>query len=149
MKKHFLLFALIWSSCLGAYAQILKPITWSYSSKRTSSTEAVIYIKADLEQGWHLYSQTVGEGGPVATSFHFASASSYALLGRTVEPKPVKKFEPVFMMEVSYFENSAIFQQKVKLKSRKPIVSGKVEFMVCNDKQCLPRGEVEFSIPVK
>lgn len=149
MKKYILLFALILSCCLSAYAQILNPITWSYSSKRISNTEAIIYIKANLQEGWHLYSQTVGEGGPVATSFRFASASSYELLGRAVEPKPVKKFEPVFMMEVSYFENSAIFQQKVKLKSKKPIVRGKVKFMVCNDKQCLPPGEIEFVIPVK
>ena len=148
--KYFILNIFLFStSFLSAYTQILKPVTWSYSSKRISSTEAIIYIKANLQEGWHLYSQTVGEGGPAATSFHFVSAASYELLGRAVEPKPVKKFEPVFMMEVSYFENSAIFQQKVKLKSKKPIVRGKVKFMVCNDKQCLPPGEIEFVIPVK
>jgi hypothetical protein len=52
-------------------------------------------------------------------------------------------------MNVSYFENSVVFQQKVKLNAKSSIVKGKVEFMVCDDKQCLPPEEVEFSVAVK
>jgi hypothetical protein len=52
-------------------------------------------------------------------------------------------------MNVAYFEKSVIFQQKVKLNRGTTTVKGKVEYMVCNDRQCLPPEEVEFSIPVK
>jgi hypothetical protein len=52
-------------------------------------------------------------------------------------------------MNVGYFENSVVFQQKVKLKSAKAAaVKGKLEFMTCNDQKCLPPDEVEFSIPL-
>ena len=149
MKKTIILIACSFLLSMSAHSQILKPITWSYAAKKTSPTEAVVYIKASLEKGWHLYSQKVGEGGPVATSFHFPASKSYDIVGRTIEPKPIKKFEPVFLMEVSHFETSAVFQQKIKLKSKKAIVAGTVKFMVCNDKQCLPPTEVSFSVPVK
>ena len=52
-------------------------------------------------------------------------------------------------MNVSYFEKAVIFQQKIKLNKAATTAKGKVEFMVCNDRQCLPPEEIEFSIPVK
>ena len=52
-------------------------------------------------------------------------------------------------MEVSYFERSVIFQQKVKLKGKTAIVKGKLEYMVCDDHQCLPPEEIGFSVTVK
>jgi thiol:disulfide interchange protein len=51
-------------------------------------------------------------------------------------------------MQIAWHEKEVIFLQKIKLKSPKTIVSGSLEFMVCNDKQCLPPTEVEFNIPV-
>jgi len=134
---------------INAFSQILKPVTWSYAAKKTSPTEATLYIKATIDKGWHIYSQNVGEGGPVKTAFTFPSNKTYAIVGKTIEPKPVKKFETTFKMDVSYFENSVIFQQKVKFKGKTTVINGTVEFMVCDDKQCLPPEEVAFSIPVK
>jgi DsbC/DsbD-like thiol-disulfide interchange protein len=52
-------------------------------------------------------------------------------------------------MDVSYFEKSVVFQQKIKLKGKEATIKGQLEYMTCNDKQCLPPDDVEFSIPVK
>jgi thiol:disulfide interchange protein DsbD len=52
-------------------------------------------------------------------------------------------------MEVGFFVNSVIFQQKIKLKAGQTTVSGQLEFMTCNDMQCLPPEDIDFSIPVK
>jgi uncharacterized membrane protein YqiK len=52
-------------------------------------------------------------------------------------------------MNVSYFDNSVVFQQKVKLNTNETTVKGTLEYMVCNDKQCLPPTEVAFNIAVK
>jgi hypothetical protein len=83
------------------------------------------------------------------SSFTFAPSKEYTLVGKTAEPKPISKYEKVFNMNVGYFENSVVFQQKVKLKSAKAAaVKGKLEFMTCNDQKCLPPDEVEFSIPL-
>ena len=132
-----------------AFAQIEAPVKWSYAAKKVSSTEAVVLIKATIEDGWHIYSQNVKDGGPVATSFTFTPAKNYTVVGKPVEPKPVTKYETAFKMNVSYFENSVVFQKKFKLKGGATTVKGKVEYMTCNDRKCLPPDEVEFSIPVK
>ncbi|MBC6111442.1 protein-disulfide reductase DsbD domain-containing protein [Pedobacter fastidiosus] len=149
MKKTTFLFCIATLLSVNAYSQILKPVTWSYAAKKTSATEATLYIKAVIDEGWHLYSQTVKDGGPVKTTFAFPASKTYTLVGKTIEPKPITKFETTFKMDVSYFQNSVIFQQKVKLKGKNVPVKGSVEFMVCNDKQCLPPETVEFSIPIK
>ncbi|RQO73684.1 sugar transporter [Pedobacter sp. KBW01] len=149
MKKITLLCCFVCLISLSSYSQILKPVTWSYAAKKTSPTTATVFIKATVESGWHLYSQFVKDGGPVKTTFTFPIAKDFTLVGKTIEPKAVTKYEATFKMDVSYFENSVVFQQKVKLKGKNAVVKGSVEFMVCDDKQCLPPEQVDFSIPVK
>ena len=149
MKKTTILFCIGTMLTLSAYSQILKPVTWSYAAKRNSATEATLYIKATIDEGWHLYSQFVKDGGPIKTTFDFPAAKTYVLVGKTTEPKPITKYEPTFRMDVGYFEKSVIFQQKIKLNSKNIVVKGSLEFMVCNDKQCLPPEQIAFSIPVK
>lgn len=147
--KNLFLFAVVLLFSLSASSQILKPVKWAYVAKKTSKTEATLYIKAIIEDGWHIYSQHMGDGGPVKTAFKFTPAKGYALSGKTVEPKPIVKFEKAFDMNVSYFEKTVVFQQKIKLSAAAVTVKGTVDFMVCNDTQCLPPETVDFSIPVK
>lgn len=135
--------------CALGYGQILEPVKWSYAAKKVSENEAVVFMKADIDAGWHLYSQYIEEGGPVKTTFSFEPSKQYELVGKTAEPKPVKKFEEVFSMEVAYFEKQVVFQQKVKLKAGQTTIKGTVEYMVCNDEQCLPPDEKTFSVAVK
>jgi len=149
MKKIIFMSFLTLFISIGAHSQILDPVTWSYAAKKTTPTEATIYIKASIDKGWHLYSQFIKDGGPVKTSFNFPSSPTYVVLGKTMEPKPISKYESTFKMDVSYFENTVVFQQKVKLKAELATVKGSIEFMVCDDKQCLPPSQVNFSVPVK
>lgn len=146
--KNLFLIALGLMFSFSANSQILKPVKWSYLAKKTSKTEATLLIRATIDNGWHIYSQTVPDGGPIKTSFSFKSAKAFSLIGKTVEPKPISKFEKTFDMNVAFFEKTVTFQQKVKLTGGKTIIKGSVEFMVCDDHQCLPPETVEFSIPV-
>lgn len=140
----FMLFA-----ATSAKSQILKPVTWAYAFKKTSATEATVYIKATIDIGWHVYSQTVKEGGPIKTTIKFDKSSAYTLVGTTVEPKPITKFEKTFDMDVAYFEKTVVFSQKIKLTGKTAVVKGTLEFMTCDDHQCLPPEEVAFSVAVK
>lgn len=134
---------------MGAYAQIEAPVKWSYAAKKLSSTEAVVFLRATIQDGWHIYSQNVKDGGPIKTSFTFAASKEYSLVGKTTEPTPLTKYEKAFTMDVSYFEKSVTFQQKIKLKSANvSAVKGKLEFMTCNDRKCLPPDDLDFSIPL-
>jgi DsbC/DsbD-like thiol-disulfide interchange protein len=149
MKKLILCSIVLFYS-LTVYGQIEKPVKWSYAAKKINSTEAILYLKATIDEGWHIYSQKkTDNGGPTSTSFSFTPSSGYTLVNNTIEPKPVTRFEPTFNTNVSFFERSVVFQQKIKLKTTKTTVKGIVNFMVCNDEKCLPPDELNFSIPIK
>ena len=148
MKKILALSAALMLS-LGAFAQIETPVKWAYAAKRTSPAEATVFIKATIEDGWHVYSQYVPEGGPIKTSFTFAPSKGYSLVGKPVEPKADSKFDKQFKMNIGFFEKEVVFQQKVKLKSTNAAtVKGQLTYMVCNDRRCLPPEDVTFSVPV-
>lgn len=146
-KLFFIIIAAVIST--GAFAQIEAPVKWSYAAKKISSTEAVVFLKATMEKNWHIYSLNVKDGGPIKTSFTFTPSKEYAVIGKTSEPTPTMKYEKEFSMNVSYFENSVTFQQKIRLKSPKAsVVKGKLEYMTCNNVKCLPPEDLDFSIPL-
>ena len=149
MKRLTLLFALLITTALGASAQIEDPVSWAFGSKKISSTEAVVYLKATIEDGWHVYSQNVKPGGPIKTTIKFAPSKEFSKVGVTAEPKAITKYEKTFAMNVSYFENEVVFSQKVKLVKGQALVKGTIEFMTCNDRKCLPPSEIPFSVQVK
>lgn len=148
MKKLLVLVTVLMITA-GAYAQIETPVKWAYAAKRTSPTEAVVFLKATIQPGWHIYSLHVKKGGPIPTSFTFAPSKDYMLIGKTIEPKPASKYEKSFYMNVTYFEKEVVFQQKIKLRSANATaVKGTLEYEVCNNQKCLPPEDVNFSIPV-
>ncbi|WP_196934150.1 protein-disulfide reductase DsbD domain-containing protein [Sphingobacterium hungaricum] len=149
MKKLNLVIAVFIFSITASFAQIYNPVKWEVAFKKFSSTEATVYIKATIEDGWHIYSQTVGDGGPIATSFKYKASKDFALNGKTIEPKAKTKYEDVFKMNVPYFSKEVVFQQKVKLNAGKAAVSGTVEFMACDAERCLPPDEYAFTVNIK
>lgn len=149
MKKVTLVITMLLFTVLAASAQIETPVTWSYSQKKISNTEAIVYLRATIQDGWHIYSQTVKPGGPIKTSVKFTPSKDFTKVGGTIEPKPLSKYEKVFDMNVGYFENQVIFQQKIKLNKPSTTVTGSIEFMACDASRCLPPDEVKFSVVVK
>ncbi len=130
-------------------AQIQTPVKWSYAAKKLNDREAILFLKADLMLGWHIYSMRPPEGESISTAFTFISTSDYEVIGDVTEPKPIKKHEKTFDENVYYFEKSVIFQQKIQLNRDVAVVKGKVLFMACNDKMCTSPTEVSFEITVK
>ena len=149
MKKILLSVIFLIVAISGSSAQILKPITWQFGSKKINADEAVIFMKASIQNGWHIYSQHLKEGGPIKTSFAFTPSNDYTLVGSTAEPKPKTKYEDVFDMDVTYFDQEVVFQQRIKLNKGAATVKGVVEFMACDARRCLPPDEVEFTVAVK
>jgi hypothetical protein len=55
-------------------------------------------------------------------------------------------FEKEFNVNQKYFEQNVDFIQRVKVEPGIKKVSGTIEYMVCNDRQCLPPKTVAFEI---
>lgn len=149
MKKHLLAICFILLAMVS-WGQILKPVVWSFSSEPINEREAYIVIRAKIDKGWHVYSQFIEDGGPIPTSFIFNKTSDFDLIGKVTEtPKAKAAFDPNFSMDISWHEDLVVFKQKVALKKPELKISGTLEYMACDDKQCLPPAEVEFTINVK
>ena len=133
----------------NAPAQILKGIDkWEIKSV-TKGKDATIRIKADVIPGWHLYSQHIASGGPIPTTFTFKPSKNYKLSGKTTEPAGEEYDDPQFDMKIKFFNEDVDFQQRITILTDKEfILKGNVEFMVCNDKQCLPPDLYEFEVKV-
>lgn len=151
MKKISLLVVAVLITITAAVAQIHNPVKWTVASKKLNKNEAVIFVKATIQNGWHIYAQNVPDGGPVPTSFTFSPSKEYTLNGATAPTTKAKsKYEDVFKMNVPYFNQEVVFQQKIKLATNKPTtVKGVVEFMACDKNQCLPPDEYNFSVTIK
>jgi DsbC/DsbD-like thiol-disulfide interchange protein len=145
MKKAIIISTICALCQPSAFAQILHPVKWSYGTKRLNSKQAVIFLKATIEDGWHIYSVNQKDGGQVKTSFSFFVSPSYLLLGTISEPTPITKREEAFNMDVSYFEHDVICKRKIRA-TNPAAINGSVNFMVCNNQKCLPPETIEFTI---
>ena len=148
MKKLSLLTLLVISS-FWALSQSTKQVKWSFSTKKLDDKTYEVHMTANINGNWHLYSQHGGDG-PFSTSINFTKNPLLIIDGKVKEIGKLKKsYEEVFKSEVRYYEKSVNFIQVVKIKgSAKTNLIGKVEFMVCNDRECLPPGEVDFSVSI-
>ncbi|MCK5814495.1 MAG: cytochrome C biogenesis protein [Flavobacteriaceae bacterium] len=131
-------------------AQIIAPVKWTTSVEKVSDIEYVLVATATIDTGWHLYSQNVPEDGPIPTSFIFEGSSNFLKKGNTKEEKGHTIDDPIFEMQIKYFDTSAKFEQRIKVKISEPFtVNAIVEFMVCNDTQCLPPKEVDLMFQIQ
>ena len=143
MKKIFvtLLSALIIHS---SFAQILNPVKFSYSTVKKSNNQYEVHIKTAVDSTWHIYSIYNPDGGAQATALSFTSGKS---VGKAKEAGKMKTvFEKEFNVNQKFFETNVDFIQTVKVTPGTKKVSGTIEYMVCNDHQCLPPKTVAFDI---
>jgi thiol:disulfide interchange protein DsbD len=131
----------------AATAQILKPVKWTISVKKVSEGVYDVQCKAAIDATWHLYDTKLPEGGPLPTTFHVDADETDGVelvneFKATTKPH-IEKSE-AFNMELAYFANTVTFAQRVKLTKDKAKLAGYVEFMACNNGQCIPPAEEEF-----
>lgn len=130
---------------IGVSAQVINPVKWKFSLNKISQTESELVFTATIDEGWHLYSQDLPEGGPIPTSFTYAKGLGYFAEGKPLEPKAIEVYDKQFDMKVRYFSGKVEFKQKVKVMSAKPVeIKGVIEYMCCDDEKCLPPTETEF-----
>ncbi len=148
--KKILLFAFAAMTGTLAMAQSSKQVTWTYAAKKIADKTYEIHMTAVIGGDYHMYAQNAGGDGPIPTSFTFTKSPLLTLDGAVKENgKMVKKFESAWNHDVQYFERTVDFVQVVKLKSNiKTALAGKVEFMVCNDHECLPPADVDIKVNI-
>ena len=134
MKKFLKLFTfLVVLLPLIAKAQILEPVQWSVETEKLNKNEYNIVFKAEIEDGWHLYSQNTPLGGPMPLYFDFVEVVGAERQGEVVEPEVIIAYNDVFEIDEHFFEKEAIFKQKVKLLDGTATVAGTISGQACKE----------------
>ena len=150
MKKIITLSLLIFFANILS-AQIVKsPVDWTITTKKLADKTYEVRVSANIQKGWHIYSQTTPDGGPIATSFTYSKNPLITLQGTNKEiGKLEQRFEPLFNVDVKQFSNKVDFVQVIKLKANvKTSVEIAVEFMTCDEKTCLPPTTKKFTVSI-
>lgn len=151
MKKVIISFLALFLIPLFSFAQILDPVRWTFKVEQTSPEEATLLLIAKIDKSWHLYSQDIPPKGPIPTTFSFEKNKNYELIGKVKEPKAIQEKDPQFEdMLLKFFEDKVVFRQKIRISGKKDFtVKGMVNFMCCDDRQCIPPNDVEFTFNIK
>lgn len=126
------------------------PAHWSFGAELREEGRVEVMLTARLEDGWHLYATELpSDQGPIPTSFRFAANGSFVVDGPVSGPAPHEEFDPSFSMLVRHHSGEPVFTLPIVRRTPEAFqVEGEIEYMVCNDKTCLPPEVVRFSIPI-
>lgn len=150
MMRIFTL-AFLLAAGLCAQAQIKNPVQWTYTAAKTADKSYTVTITATVASPWHIYSQNTPKGGPVPTKFSFKANPLFTLAGVVNESGKLETtHDENFDVDVKYYSTKVVFTQAVKLKANvKTNITGTVQYMVCNDNQCLPPKQLSFDIKLQ
>ena len=138
MFKKSLLFITGLLLFINAYSQVLKPISWKFSTSINQAKvgdEVDLIFTATIDNRWYLYSSDFDPDlGPIVTEFTFKPNSSYKLIGDIVPEHPKKKYDSLWGGEYTYFTGKGVFRQKVKILSADFRVTGTFDYQVVHVK---------------
>ena len=135
--------------CLSVLSSQTTPIKWSFSVENGEQSTHKIICQAELEPGWYIYSQFLGEDGPIPTTITLDDSGEYAIQGGPTEEGEKKEgHDPLFDMHIVKFSKSATFAQPINLQADNATIRGSVEYMTCDDHKCLPPTTAEFTLRV-
>ncbi len=141
--------AIICLYSLPAKSQINPPVKWATAITQQSSSEMLLLITADMAPGWHLYSQYIKEGGPQPTTILLNKDSGFESIGKAIEKgKKETYYDDIYEMEITSFSEKVQFQQKVKINQYADLLTGYVNYMMCNHEVCVPN-QHKFVIEAK
>lgn len=127
------------------------PVKWESTAAKAGNSQYKVTITATVPEPWHIYSQNTPEGGPVPTAFKFNKNPLVSVVGDTKEKGKLETIhDPNFDVDVRYYADKVVFTQLVKVKGNvKTTLTGNVNFMVCDDHQCLPPSSQSFSVKLQ
>ena len=138
--------ALLLMVAILANAQTKTPVRFTTQLKMDKSAIAEIVFSGKIEPKWHVYSTNLPSGGPTSATFTISKIEGAELVGKLApRGKEISKHDPLFDMQLRYFENNVTFVQKVKFTKPNYKIEGYLEYGACDDQSCMPPTYVEFS----
>ncbi len=148
--KKGLIAVIVMFTTISGFAQIKDPIKWTASSRKNGTGYDVV-LTATLPKPWHIYSQSTGDGGPIPTKISFTKNPLLLTQGKIKEVGKMKEeYDANFDTKVRYYADKVDFVQSFKVKGNvKTNTNVTVEYMTCNDEQCLPPTKKTFNVALQ
>ena len=123
------------------------PVDVKVSRRQLSATEIEVVFTAAIAPGWHIYAPDCPPGGPnPATLTTEKAVGAKAVGGLKASGNARSLFDPVFGMQVKYFEGQAVFAQRYRITSPAYAVKGYLEYSACDERSCMPPTTVDFEL---
>ncbi len=129
-----------------ALAQFQNPVAFSVTQKQTGDNVLEVVFQGTIDAGWHVYGTDIADGGPTRAELTLEKQKGLKPDGKLrAAGKVQKKMDEMFGMEVSYMEGTASFVQRFTITEPEYEVAGYLTYGACNDENCIPPTNVEFS----
>lgn len=151
MKQFFTMLLTLFVA-VPVMAQSKTKVSWTYTAKKISDKKYELHLTAAIQGGWHLYSQNLdADAIALPTTVKFNKNPLVAMSGKIKESgKLIAEYDKATQSNSKYYKDKVEFIQVITLKAKaKTSVSGEVEFMVCDDKSCLPPSKIPFTIAIQ
>lgn len=127
-------------SSVNASGGILEPVTWTGEIRKISETEFDLVFKAKVQDDWYIYSQLIGDDGPIPTEFDFFGNEHVTVEGKAKEegPQRIEGMDDIFGINVIKFKKEATFTQRVQVSDINKMAEGEIHYMSCNESSCIP-----------
>lgn len=148
MKRILTFFLSVLLSALAVYAQE-QHAHWKADVKQIEKNLYRVSVTAAIDSTWHIYDTLRTDFGPNATIVEFNIADQKRARkegGVKISRDPYKYYDDIYMMEVGYYEDSVTFSQDIRLKKKDAVVNVYVEWMTCDENNCMPLADQEFII---
>ena len=146
MKRIALLLTLFICALVSALAQFQTPVTITASQKKVADDALEIVFQGNVDAGWHVYGTDIADGGPTRAELTLEKQKGLKPDGKLkATGKLHKAMDEMFGMEVSYMEGTASFVQRFTITEPEYEVAGYLTYGACNDENCIPPTNVEFS----
>ena len=129
-----------------ALAQFQNPVNITATQKKVADDAIEIVFQGTVEAGWHVYGTDIADGGPTRAELTLEKLQGLKPDGKLrATGKVHKAMDEMFGMEVSYMEGTASFAQRFIITEPEYEVVGYLTYGACNDENCIPPTDVEFS----
>ena len=146
MKRIIFIVTLYAFVAIAALAQFQNPVTMTATQKKVGDDALEIIFQGSVDAGWHVYGTDIADGGPTRAELTIEKQKGLKPDGKLRATGKVQKaMDDMFGMEVSYMEEKASFVQRFTITEPEYEVAGYLTYGACNDENCIPPTDVEFS----
>ncbi|HUR00603.1 MAG TPA: protein-disulfide reductase DsbD N-terminal domain-containing protein [Gemmatimonadaceae bacterium] len=131
----------------STHAASIRPVKWTVlggSGARSvvSGRSSDIQLRADIANGWHIYSLNQRPGGPIPLRLKLSRSADVSIRGLIKAPKPARSFDKNFGIETELYSGSPVFSVPVAVPANSSTGVRKFQiearYQVCSDNLCLP-----------